>query len=131
MLACSLLPFAVRFPEPLPPGVIDFGLAWPGQSDVFVPVQPPTAETPAWVAPQLGQGDLLERALEHELPPGARLLTDVHPAADQGVPAFLGPLAHGGSVVLVREPDEAKWPARHQDERATVGLRAADQPPSV
>ena len=131
VVACSLLPFAVRFPEALPPGVLDFGLAWPGQSDVFVPVLPPTADTPAWVAPDLTQGELLERARARELTRGARLITDLHPATDQGVPVFLGPVAHAGSVVLVREPDEAKWPARHEDERATVGLRAADQPPSV
>ena len=36
VVACSLLPFAVRFPEPLPGGVLDYGLLWPGQSDVFV-----------------------------------------------------------------------------------------------
>ncbi len=59
------------------------------------------------------------------------MITDVHPAAGAGVPAFLAPLAHAGSVVLVSDPDEEKWPARHRDERATVGLRAADQPPSV
>ena len=43
---------------------------------------------------------------------------------------FLAPLVHGGSLVLVRNPDERAWPARRHDERATVGLRAADQPPS-
>jgi hypothetical protein len=59
------------------------------------------------------------------------VLTDVHPAADAGVPAFLAPMVRAGSVVLVRDPDEEKWPARHRDERATVGQRAADQPPSV
>ena len=131
VLACSLLPFAVRFPDALAPGVIDFGLAWPGQSDVFAPVQPPAPDTPAWVGPDLSHGELLERANAGRLSTGSRVITDVHPATDAGVPAFLAPLAHAGSVVLVREPDEAKWPARQQDERATVGLRAADQPPST
>jgi uncharacterized protein (TIGR03089 family) len=131
VIACSLLPFAVRFPDALPPGVIDFGLAWPGQSDVFAPVQAPTPETPAWVGPDLSHGDLLQRADEADLPAGSRVLTDVHPAADAGVPAFLAPMVRAGSVVLVRDPDEERWPARHRDERATVGLRAADQPPSV
>ncbi len=131
MLACSLRPFAVRFPEPLPAGVLDYGLAWPGQSDVFGAVVPPGPGTPAWVAPERSQADLLEAAAATGHPSGVRLLTDLHPAADSGVPAFLAPLVHGGSVVLVAHADEETWPARRDDERATVELRAADQPPSV
>jgi uncharacterized protein (TIGR03089 family) len=130
VVACSLLPFAVRFREPLPAGVLDFGLAWPGQSDVFAPVVPPTAQTPAWIGPDRSQAELMDLAVATGHDPGVRLLTDLHPAADQGVPAFLAPLVHGGSVVLVREPGDAAWPARHRDERATVELRAVDQPPS-
>ena len=132
VLACSLRPFAVRFPEPLPDGVIDYGTAWPGQSDVFVPVVPPEPGTPAWAGPDRSHEDLLEDAASIAHPLGVRLLTDLHPATGQGVPAFLGPLLHGGSVVLVSHPDEKTWPARLRDERATVELRAAaDQPPSV
>lgn len=130
VVACSLLPLAVRFAEPLPDGVVDFGLAWPGQSDVFVPVVPPVPGSPAWAGPERTQADLLDAATAQPLDDGARVITDVHPASSNGVPAFLGPLAHHGSVVLVSSPDEAQWPARHHDERATVGLRAADQPPS-
>src|SRR5436190_19387991 len=37
VVACALLPFAVRFPEPLPAGVLDFGVLWPGQGDAFIP----------------------------------------------------------------------------------------------
>ena len=132
VLACSLRPFAVRFPEPLPDGVVDYGLAWPGQSDVFVPVVPPEPGTPAWAAPERSHADLLEEAASIAHPAGVRLLTDLHPATDQGVPAFLAPLLSRGSVVLVSQPDEETWPARLRDERATVELRAdADQPPSV
>ena len=131
VLACSLLPFAVRFREPLPDDVIDYGTAWPGQSDVFAAVLPPTPETPSWAAPDRTQGDLLRTALAVGHSPGVRLITDLHPATQEGVPAFLAPLVHGGSIVLVTNPDDAKWPARHEDERATVGMRAADQPPSV
>jgi hypothetical protein len=87
--------------------------------------------TPAWTAPQRSQGELLEAAAALAHPSGVRLLTDLHPAADSGVPAFLAPLLHDGSVVLVTHPDEERWPARRDDERATVELRAADQPPSV
>ena len=123
VLACSLLPFAVRFPRPLPAGVLDFGLAWPGQSDVFAPVVPPDPQTPAWIGPDRTQAELLDEAAATGHVAGVRLLTDLHPAEGQGVPAFLGPVAHDGSVVLVRDPDEPAW--------ATVELRAVDQPPSV
>ena len=111
--------------------MLDYGLAWPGQSDVFVPVVPPGPETAAWGAPERTHGDLLADASAIDHAPGVRLLTDLHPATAQGVPAFLAPLLHGGSVVLVSHPDEETWPARLRDERATVELRAADQPPSV
>src|SRR5690348_1161826 len=39
-MACALHPFATRFTEPLPPGVLDHGALWAGQSDVFSPLQP-------------------------------------------------------------------------------------------
>ncbi|WP_027861973.1 TIGR03089 family protein [Marmoricola sp. URHB0036] len=126
VVACALLPFAVRFAEPLPEGVLDYGVLWPGQSDVFVPLTPPTPDTPAWLAAgdARTQAELLEEATGAGYAPGARLLTDVHPAADHGVPAFLGPLLSGGSLVLLRDPRELTWPARLEDERADVQLRA-------
>jgi uncharacterized protein (TIGR03089 family) len=126
VVACSLLPFAVRFAQPLPPGVLDYGVLWPGQSDVFVPVTPPTPDTPAWLAADdaCTQAELLEEATGASYAPGVRLLTDVHPAADHAVPAFLGPLLRGGSLVLLRNPREVTWPARLEDERADVQLRA-------
>ena len=131
VLACSLLPFAVRFADPLPREVLDFGLLWPGQSDVFIGVTPPSPDTVAWVSPEhpRTQADLLEEAATTSLQTGVRLLTDVHPAAGTGVPVFLAPMVHGGSVVLVRRPDEATWPARREDERATVEMRAPGQSP--
>ena len=125
LLACSLRPFAVRFAEPLPPGVLDHGVLWSGQSDIFVSVDPPTGGTVAWrdAAGATSQAELLARAGSSAYEPGVRLLTDVHPAVDAGVPAFLAPLLRGGSLVLLRHaPDEA-WPARHEDERATALLR--------
>jgi uncharacterized protein (TIGR03089 family) len=126
LVACSLLPFAVRFADALPPGVLDYGVLWPGQSDVFMPVTPPTPDTPAWLEPGdvRTQAELLEEARRAGYAPGARLLTDVHPASAHGVPAFLGPLLSGGSLVLLRHPSDATWPARAEDERADVELRA-------
>lgn len=132
LLACSLRPFAVRFTDPLPPAVLDYGVLWPGQSDVFLPLEPPTPDTVAWVdsAGSASHAELLEAAAV--LPgdePGVRLLTDLHPAEDRGVPAFLAPLVAGGSLVLLREPREQTWPARLEEERATAVVRAG-QPPS-
>ena len=133
VLACSLRPFAVRFAEPMPAGILDYGLLWPGQSDVFVPLSPVTPETVAWGALEStwSHSELLERAGHEQRATGERLLTDVHPGQDQGVPAFLGPLAHRGSVVLLLNPADPTWEARHADERATAELRSSAQPPSL
>ena len=126
VVACSLLPFAVRFTGPLPAGVLDYGLLWPGQSDVFVSVTPPSPDTVGWISEDraIPQAELLESAATADLEPGVRLLTDLHPALDAGVPTFLAPVAQGGSLVLVRNPSEDGWPARQRDERATAVLRA-------
>ncbi|MCW2849413.1 MAG: hypothetical protein JWR90_3387 [Marmoricola sp.] len=126
VLACSLLPFAVRFQEPLPDEVLDYGLLWPGQSDVFVATHVPSPDTVAWVSagsPQT-QSQLLETAAGTDHQDGVRLLTDVHPAEGQGVPAFLAPLVHGGSIVLLSHASEDAWTARRRDERATAVLRS-------
>ena len=126
VVACALLPFGVRFPDPLPAGVLDYGVLWPGQSDVFVPLDPPTPDAPAWLTSDEAatQAELLETAAAAGYQPGVRLLTDEHPAAGHGVPAFLAPLSVGGSLVLLRHPTDATWPARAVDERADAQLRA-------
>ena len=128
VVACALLPFGVRFPEPLPAGILDYGVLWPGQSDVFVPLDPPTPDTPAWRTTEdvTSQAELLEAASGAGYEPGVRLLTDEHPAARRGVPALLAPLLVNGSLVLLRHPTDATWPARAVDERADAELRAAD-----
>lgn len=105
VLACALHPFATRFTTPLPPRVLDHGVLWAGQSDVFVPVSP--SELTA-------------------IPDQRRVLTDLHPGSAAGRDLLLGLLAGGGSMVLVRNgetADEAQWPARSQSERATAVLR--------
>jgi uncharacterized protein (TIGR03089 family) len=125
VVACSLRPFAVRFADPLPPGVLDYGVLWPGQSDVFLGLTPPSPDTVAWLSterPQT-QADLLQAASVVHHQDGVRLLTDVHPASGQGVPAFLAPLVHGGSLVLMTDPAEDTWSTRYREERATTELR--------
>lgn len=102
-LACSLLPFATPFRDALPVGVIDHGVLWPGQSDVFSPLD----------------------ASELDLPPtdDRRVITDVNPLTAAGRELFLGLIAGGGSLVLVAHPDDAQWPAHSQSERATGSVR--------
>jgi uncharacterized protein (TIGR03089 family) len=103
-LACSLHPFATRFAEPLPAGVLDHGVLWPGQSDVFAPVDATDLDVP--------QAD------------DRRLLTDVDPLSEHGRRLFLALLAGRGSLVLVAHPDEGRWPAHSESERATGSVRA-------
>lgn len=134
VLACSLLPMGVRFAAGLPDGVDDYGALWPGQSDVFAPVAAPDAGTVACRADGHShtQSEVMTLAGRQATPEpaGYRLLTDVNPLSACGVPAFLAPLLAGGSVVLVAHPDEGRWPARLEDERATAQLRAGAQPSS-
>jgi uncharacterized protein (TIGR03089 family) len=124
VLACSLLPFAVRFPDTLPAGVRDYGLEWPGQPDVQLAAVAASPDTPAWRS-----GDALQSQAElialarGRAGDGVRLISDVHPARDRGVTAWLTPLVAGGSLVLVQRPLDGEWPARHEGERATAVLR--------
>ncbi len=132
VVACSLRPFAVRFLDPLPPGVHDYGLLWPGQSDLFLGLEPPHPDSVAWRSAEGSrtQSDLLAAAAATEYDAGVRLLTDLSLAASAGVPAFLAPLVHAGSVVLLRDPAESSWASRLEQERATAQLRSAGQPMS-
>jgi len=108
-LACSLTPFATAFRDPLPAGVLDHGVLWSGQSDVFSPVHATDLVVPA--------------------PDDHRVLTDVDPLTMEGRSLFLGLLAGAGSLVLVAHPDERQWPAHSESERATASVRTA-QPTS-
>lgn len=103
VLACALHPFALPFADPLPAGVLDHGTLWPGQSDVF----------PAYAATELDAPPADDR----------RVLTDIDPLGPDGRELFLGLLAGRGSLVLVAHPDDGKWPARSQSERATASVR--------
>ncbi len=131
VVACALLPFAVRSRSELPAGVLDYGLLWPGQSDVFVAITAPTPDTIGWRTADgpVNHAELLAAAAVQQQEDGVRLLTDVHPASEHGVPAFLAPLTRGGSLVLLRRPTEETWAARRREERATAVLR--DYPPSA
>jgi uncharacterized protein (TIGR03089 family) len=103
VVACSLLPFATRFRDPLPAGVLDHGSLWPGQSDVFSATDAPDLDVPA--------------------ADDRRVLTDLNPLSGDGRRLFLGLLAGAGSLVLVAHPDDGQWPAHSQSERATDSVR--------
>ncbi|RNL63040.1 TIGR03089 family protein [Nocardioides marmoriginsengisoli] len=103
-MACSLRPFAVRFAEPLPPGVLDHGVLWAGQSDVFSPIEPTELDPPT--------------------ADDRRVITDLNPLSAEGRELVLGLVAGSGSLVLVTNSDDGKWPAHSQSERVTAAVRA-------
>jgi uncharacterized protein (TIGR03089 family) len=127
VVACSLRPFAVRFADPLPDGVLDHGLLWPGQADVFTPVVAVSPDDVAWRPDGTSQQELLAEAGSSPAAP-QRLLTDADPCDGRGVPAFLAPLVSGGSLVLVRRPDHSRWDAHRESERATAQRRRSTAP---
>ncbi|WP_051706811.1 TIGR03089 family protein [Nocardioides aequoreus] len=130
VVACSLHPFALPSSDPLPPGVLDHGHLWPGQSDVHVPVLPVGPDTVAWRAAgvTVSQSELLARAAGLGLPQGGRLLTTAHPAHEQGVPDLLAPLLTG-SVVHVRHAAASTWDDRLRQERVDLVHGGPGQPP--
>jgi uncharacterized protein (TIGR03089 family) len=116
VLACSLRPMGVRFADPLPAGVHDFGVEVWSQPDAFVPFDPPEPDDAA--AFGLSQADLWASKA-----PGERLLTTDNPVTPEGLATFTGPLSGGGSTIWVRDldprADPAAWQRRYNDERAT------------
>lgn len=115
VVATALLPLGVRFADPLPDGVLDFGVEVWSQPDAFVPWDPPTGDDEA--LPGVTQRDLLATA--DEVADGDRLLTADNPTAE-GLTAFVSLLARRGSGVWVRHPDAQRWDDRLAAERATT-----------
>lgn len=105
VMATALHPFATRFPTRLPDGVLDHGALWAGQSDVFSPVEPTPLEVTA---------------------DDRRVITDVNPLSPRGRGLVSDLLAGAGSLVLVNNAEESRWPARSQSERATASVRATE-----
>lgn len=102
----SLAPFGLPDRGEVPTGVIEAAVAMRGHPDVFVPWQHPTESTPLLqdTAGALTQGDVMDRAGEELTRRGVAsegrfALIDPEPLAD--LLALAGPLARGGSVVLV------------------------------
>ncbi len=123
VLACSLLPFGVRFADPLPPGVHDVGVEVWSQPDAFTPWDPPGAEDPA-TGTSYGaatQGETWRTAAAGSLlTDGGRLLTVANPASPPGIATFTEPLVRGGSLVLVTHAEPGRLEAIYATERATA-----------
>lgn len=115
LVACSLHPLGLPFPDPLPAPLLDYALEVRGQSDVYPAVlQPGTA--PAWTDPErrLSQAEL---AAVDAGPRGRRL---VQPSAPwtTALAAVLRPVLAGGSSVVVDGPVDGTTLARiGQEER--------------
>jgi uncharacterized protein (TIGR03089 family) len=127
VIACALKPLGVRFAEPLPDGVHDFGVEVWSQPDAFSPWDPPTADDPA--TDDATQAELFAAAGSAPLSgdgllgAGGRLLTDANPAAPAGRATFTEPLVRRGSAIWVANADPASWQQKYDAERATAELR--------
>ncbi len=122
VLACSLLPFGVRFANPIPPGVRDVGVEIWGQPDGFTAWDPPSGED---AASELGgvittQAAMLQAAaLGSLLAEGGRLLSVTNPASPPEFDTFIEPLVRSGSLVVVANADPARLDETAAAERAT------------
>lgn len=122
VIASALRPLGVRFADPVPAGVHDFGADVWSQPDAFVPWEPAEPADEAMVG--LSQAALLDRASAlGRLEEAGRLLTTANPVDADGVTSFVEPLVRNGSLVLVARPDAARWDQLAASERATVAVR--------
>jgi uncharacterized protein (TIGR03089 family) len=118
-VASALLPLGGRFREPLPDGVLDYGAEVYNHPDVFVPIQPPAAESPAYDA------DSHATLIAAAEPIGRRVLTTADLTGPDGLGTLVGVLAGAGSLVLCRNLDAAALDRRVADEKVDTVLTAA------
>jgi uncharacterized protein (TIGR03089 family) len=127
VVALSLLPMGARFANPLPHGVLDYGVVVWSQPESFLPSDPPAGEDLAWLGPgdRATQAQLLAAAAAAPTSaPGTRLLTDAGTCSRAGAEHLLGPLLGGGGTIWVAHPDPALWEHHAESEQATVRLRS-------
>ncbi|MEU0315268.1 TIGR03089 family protein [Nocardioides sp. NPDC006273] len=115
-LACSLLPFGVRFADPLPQDVHDVGIEVWGQPDAFTPLDPPAADDVAtsWAGVETSHADLFGGGDGK----AERLLSTVAPASPAGTELLASLLAGGGSLVLVTNATDERLAVLAESERA-------------
>jgi uncharacterized protein (TIGR03089 family) len=118
VVASALLPLAGPFAEAVPAGVHDLGVevwsqpdaydAWPGPADDDLAVAGTT------------QAELWSEAGAGEHPAGdGRLLSEANPATASGLASLTGPLAYGGSLVLLVNTPADRRERIAADERVT------------
>lgn len=110
-VASALLPLGGRFREPLPAGVDDYGAEVYNHPDVFVPLDPPLPDSPAYDGRT--HADLIGTAT----PIAERILTTADLAGPDGIGTLVGVLAGGGSIVLCRNLDDTRLERRVADEK--------------
>ena len=120
VLASALLPLGVRFAEPLPAGVHDFGI------EVWSPPAAFVRGAPADASESLWRGSTGSPLVDPGPWSGHRLLTTVNPLADPAV--LLQPLLSGGSVVLWRNPDRTRLEVLRSQERVTAEHLVTKEP---
>ena len=117
-LLCALLPFAVRFPQPLPEDSDDYGVLWPGQPDAFLGLPPSDATSVGW---READAEFSFAELSGEVAtssPGNRILTDAPAHTDRGR-LLIEVLTGNGSLVLVRNADLDQQANRSESEHVT------------
>jgi uncharacterized protein (TIGR03089 family) len=122
VLACALLPMAVRFAAPMPPGVLDVGVEVWSQPDRWEPADLPGDDDVALALPDrtLTHAELWSAAATGSLlTGGGRLLSGANPASPPGFATLTEPLARSGSLVLVAGADADRLDAIAAAERVT------------
>ena len=129
VVALSLRPLGGGFVDPPPGRVLDYAVEVPGQGDRFTPYAPVGPDTVGGVedGSAASLADLVAaahmRAHRRGLAAGERVLSTASPATYAGaLDTLLIPLALGGSVVLVRNPDPARQARRLDEERVGTVL---------
>jgi uncharacterized protein (TIGR03089 family) len=121
-VACSLHPFGLGFAQPLPDGVIDYGVEVRAQPDAFAGAVPDRLEL-AWVDDhrRLTHADVIADDSGTE-PNPERTMIIPGANADPWLTvrsALIMPVLTGGSTVVVLGADEPRQQAIAESERAT------------
>jgi hypothetical protein len=91
--------------------VNDYGAEVYNHPDVFVPFDPPVADSPAY--DDRSHADLISTAT----PIAERILTTTDLAGPDGIGTLVGVISGGGSIVLCRNLDHTKLDRRIADEK--------------
>lgn len=130
VIACSLRPMGLPFVEPLPADFVDYATEVRSHGDHFGPSQPIPSDRPAliacdhsWTPTELAV-TAADLASDWGLTPGGRLLVTSAPSEVTSFELWLSlysvPTAVDGSIVIVRNADQAKLDHIAQQEQITA-----------